>query len=422
MEPRNQDADELFKAGMFAEAEQRYAEALRVDSGNIQALARLGTIALLTNRLADAQKWLTRAIELKSGESWSRRAFGSLARRWFGPEQQTPEALLGQVFCLRDDYRQAAPLLRAAGWKALADKLESFGAVRPYDIENKAEVVRIKFIRTDPLPVVQVRVNHSAPVNFFIDTGGAEVILDTDFAQEIGVMRFGIERGVFGGGKTAGFQHGRVDSLMLGDVAVENVPVIVMNVRPFSGPVFDGLRVDGIIGTFFLYHFLATLDYPAGELILRQKTEQNRQRLEQEAQADSQAVVPFWMADHYMVAWGTVDGSEPLLFFVDTGLAGNGFTCPESTLKAAGIKLKKEIAGEGIGGGGKMMSIPFDVEELTLGDAREHNIPGVYGPFPPHLENAFGFHIGGLISHSFFRPYALTLDFTGMRYFLKRKG
>ena len=41
------------------------------------------------------------------------------------------------------------------------------------------------------------------------------------------------------------------------------------------------------------------------------------------------------------------------------------------------------------------MSIPFDVEELTLGDAREHNIPGVYGPFPPHLENAFGFHIGG---------------------------
>ena len=32
MEPRNQDADELFKAGMFAEAEQRYAEALRVGS------------------------------------------------------------------------------------------------------------------------------------------------------------------------------------------------------------------------------------------------------------------------------------------------------------------------------------------------------------------------------------------------------
>ena len=96
----------------------------------------------------------------------------------------------------------------------------SFGAVRPYGIESKAEVVRVKFIRTDPLPIVQVRVNNSAPVNFFIDTGGAEVILDTDFAQEIGVTRFGIERGVFGGGKTAGFEHGRVDSLMLGDVAV----------------------------------------------------------------------------------------------------------------------------------------------------------------------------------------------------------
>ncbi len=422
MKPRDPNADDLFKAGKFAEAEQCYTEVLWGDPGNIRALTRLGTIALLANRLDDTQKWLTRAIELKGSKSWSRRVVGSLARRWSGPEQQAPEAVLGQVFYLRDDYQQAAPLLRAAGWKAQAKKLESFGNVRPYHVESQAEVVRIKFIMADPLPVVQVRVNGSEPVNFFIDTGGAEVFIDAEFAEEISAAQFGIERGVFGGGKVAGFQHGRVDSLMLDDLVVKNVPVTVMDVRRFSGPAFGGMRVDGVIGTFFLYHFLATLDYPAGELILRPKSEQDLQRLEQEAREHNYAVVPFWMADHYMVARGTINGSEPLLFFVDTGLAGAGFTCPQSTLQEAGLKLQENLAGEGLGGGGKMTSIPFDVGELTLGDAREHNIQGVYGPFPPQLEKAFGFRIGGLISHTFFRPYAFTLDFTSMRYFLERKA
>jgi predicted aspartyl protease len=422
MKAHSQGADDLFQAGKFAEAEQCYAEALRGDPDDVRLLTRLGAIALLANRLDDARKWLTQAIELKGTKPWSQRVGGRLVQRLLRPAEQTPEVLLGQVFYLRDDYPQAARLLRATEWKAQAQKLESFGKIKPYHIEGQPEIVRVKFSMTDPLPVVQVCVNGGEPVNFFIDTGGAEVIIDAEFATEVGAAQFGLERGVFGGGKVAGYQHGRIDSLTLGDLAVKNVPVTVMDVRRFSDPVFGGKRVDGIIGTFFLYHFLATLDYPADELILRPRTEQNLQRLEQEAKEHNHVVVPFWMADHYMVAWGAVDGSKPLLFFVDTGLAGAGFTCPQSTLQEANIKLGEGLTIEGSGGGGKMTSQLFEVEELTLGDAREHNLQGAYGPFPPQLENAFGFHIGGLISHTFFRPYAFTLDFTGMRYFLERKA
>jgi len=32
----------------------------------------------------------------------------------------------------------------------------------------------------------------------------------------------------------------------------------------------------------------------------------------------------------------------------------------------------------------------------------------------------FGFRVGGLISHTFFRPYALTFDFDQMRMFMVR--
>jgi len=364
---------------------------------------------------------LTRAIELKGKKPWSRRAFDNAAQRLLKSAEQTPEALLGQVFYLRDDYQRAAPLLYTTAWKTQAKKLESFGAARPYQIEGQTEVVRVKFSMTDPLPVVQVRVNGGEPVNFFIDTGGAEVIIDTEFAKEIGAAQFGMERGVFGGGKVAGYQHGRIDALLLGDLVVKNVPVTMMDVRRFSDPVFGGTQIDGVIGTFFLYHFLATLDYPAGELILRLKTEQNLQRFEQEAKEHSPAVIPFWMADHTMVAWGTVNQSGPLLFFVDTGLAGAGFTCPQSTLQEASIKLDGGQLIEGSGGGGKISSTLFEVEELTLGNAREYKVLGAYGAFPPQLENAFGFRIGGLISHTFFKPYAFTLDFIRMRYFLEGK-
>lgn len=195
----------------------------------------------------------------------------------------------------------------------------------------------------------------------------------------------------------------------------------IQKVRQFSGPIFGGRGVDGIIGTILLYHFLSTLDYPQGELILRRKTKKNLKQFEKNGQAIGYIVIPFWMAgDHYMVAWGTANKSEPMLFFVDTGLAGGGFSCPESTLKKASIKLNESKAGEGMGGGGKVKVVPFVVDELTLGEAKEQGIRGFFSGLSP-IENAFGFHIGGLISHGFFRHYSLTFDFSGMRFFLKRE-
>ena len=56
---------------------------------------------------------------------------------------------------------------------------------------------------------------------------------------------------------------------------------------------------------------------------------------------------------------------------------------PESTLKKANIKLLESQTSEGVGGGGKFRSVPFVVEELNFGEAREKNVPGSFsGPFP----------------------------------------
>jgi len=391
----------LFKEGKFAEAEKIYSDSLRADPKNYATLVRLGFIALLSNRLDEAEKRLKSAMDLK-------------------PDESAPKSLLAEAYYRRDDFLRAAPFFRAAGDLAKADQLDSFKSGAPYQIEGPPGEASVAFVMTDPLPVVSVKVNGREAVNFFIDTGAGQVIVDTEYAKELGLAFFGSETGTFAGGKKAPYQFSRLESLTLGDVAVRNAPVQVMPVRQYSQAVFGGRRVDGIIGTVFLYHFLATLDYPGGRLILRRPTAENVRRLEEEAKNAGAVSQPFWMSgDHYMVAWGAVNQSRPMLFFVDTGLAGGGFTCPESTLKEAGIKLMESAASEGLGGGGKVRVVPFVVEQLSFGEALKKNVRGLFtGGFP--VEEALGFHIGGLISHGFFRPFALTFDFTRMRLYLKR--
>ena len=62
-----------------------------------------------------------------------------------------------------------------------------------------------------------MRVNGGDEVTFFIDTGGSEVALDTDFAKELGLPQFGEVQGTFSGGEHAKVGQSRIESLTLGD-------------------------------------------------------------------------------------------------------------------------------------------------------------------------------------------------------------
>jgi predicted aspartyl protease len=392
------EAGALFREGKFAEAETLYAKGQAGDPKNYDALLGLGTIALFKNDLAAAEKWLKQAVALK-------------------PDDAAAKGQLVLVYYRRDDFARAAPLYRSLGAEAITKKLESFANDPPYKIEGKADVCRIPFVHTDPLPLIQVKVKGET-VYFLIDTGGSEIYLDPELAKKVGATEFGSTTGLYGGGLKASMAQGRVEEVTLGEFVVRNVPVHILSTRPFSAAA-RGKKVDGILGTVMLSHFLATLDYPGGQLVLRRKTAEQLKQVEEQVRSAKGAAVPFWMAgDHFMVARGQVNKSKPMLFFADTGLAGGGFVCPKSTLTEAGIKLPEGPGLEGVGGGGKVRAVPFKVDELSLGPVRGRDIQAFAGVFPEPMEYGEGFRIGGFISHQFFRPYALTLDFTGMRFFL----
>jgi len=401
-------ADRLFQAGKFSGAGKLCSQIVARNPKDYSATLQLGRIALLSNRLDDAQKWLEKAITLQ-------------------PAETDPKVMLAEAFYRRDDFQKAVASLNGvdvSSNKLIREqyptlnvaKLESFKGQTPYELNGNRTSTRVKFVKTDPLPIINVRVNGGKEVTFFIDTGGSEVTLDTDFAKELGVPQFGAMQGTFSGGQHAEVQLGRIESLTLGDWTVKNLPIAMLPLRQLSEG-FGVKQIDGIIGTTLFYHFLTTMDYPHGELVLRRK---NAQSLEEfKKSAGKRVVVPIWMAsDHFMVGWGRVEILPPSLLFVDTGLMGAGVKLAESIIKKAGIKLDESKASEGAGGGGTLKIVPYTVHQLSFGEIKEENVPGVYdGPFP--WEYTFGFHLAGMVGHDFFKPYAVTFDFQNMQIFLQ---
>jgi Aspartyl protease len=290
--------------------------------------------------------------------------------------------------------------------------LQSFAGQTPYQVQGDGSVNHVKFLQTDPLPLVSVRINGSQEVTFFIDTGGSEVALDSDFAQELGAPNYGSVQGTFSGGQQATVSHTRIDSLALGRWTIQNLPAVMLPLRQLSD-IAGGRTINGVIGTTLFYHFLTTLDYPGGELVLRKKSAKEWRT------ATKGVIVPFWMAsDHFMVGWGQVEDQPPSLLFVDTGLIGAGVKLGETMLKNAGITLAYDKAATGAGGGGTLTTVPYVVHNLSFGKIQEINVPGLYdGPFP--WETLFGFYLAGMVGHDFFRPYALTFDFEHMQIRLK---
>jgi len=392
--------DSLLKEGKFTEAEAAYKEILKKEPDNYQAVFSMGRVNLYKNSLEESEKWLKKAIKLNS-------------------EEKEPKALLAEAYYRRDNFQEAEPLFRAIDKVPMADKLQYLSGKEAYKVESEVDVTSVEFVQTDPLPVVKMRINNGEEGLFLIDTGGWELIIDTEFAEEVGAKKFGEETATFAGGRKAPNYHGAVHQVEIGDFIIKNVPVNINDSPKMADGMFEK-PFRGIIGTVFLYHFIFTLDYPDAKLILQRKTKEDTRKMKSQVGSKDKIVVPFWMAgDHIMIARGTVNTSKPVLFFVDTGLAGGGFTGTDWLVQEANIQLSEESF-EGMGGGGKVMVKTAVVDEITLGDAKETEVMGIFGAVPPDFGKKFGLRIGGIISHGFFRPYKLTFDFTTMNLFLER--
>lgn len=409
-------ANRMYEEGKFSDAAGQYDELLIMNEKDSYVLERLGNLALYSNRSNEAADYFRKAM---SHKSWSERIWP------FSADIHYRTAL---AYYRKNDFAAAAEgFKKAAGpfgaigeMKAFHRQMLLFKGKTPYRTEGPEETV-IPFEKTDPLPLIRVSVNGGAPELFLIDTGGGELILDEGYAQKVKAETVSSLKGGYAGNSKGTTKLGSVQSVKLGDFVMYDVPVWTLDLSAISAEILQSGEISGIVGTRVLMQFISTIDYRNGALVLRRNSDSSYSAYMKTLSTKPRKSIPFWLTDmHVMVTEGKINGQGPVLFFVDTGLAGKGFTATSDLLDRAGIIPDWSKAESGAAGGGEAESTDITAKTLSIGSGEnlieKHDISGcmIKGGVPV-LGSTLGFSIEGLVSHKFFRDSSLTFDYRAMR-------
>jgi len=393
-------AQVLLESGAFERARREVAPLLDMPEPSADAVLLAARLAYFTGDYGEAE-----------------RLYGEIL--WRDPANPRAATGLVSTYYQTNAFARAAELPEAvrSGVKLpTLDLMLAFGGEAPYRVawagEHEAVVT---FLATAPLPVIEVTVA-GRPLKAIIDTGADCFILDSGIAGELGVRPVASMMGTFAGGMQAEVGFARVDSLALGGVTLRSVPVSLLPTTPLT---LGEHEIGGIVGTAVLRQFLSTLDYPNGKLVLRERAPGAGEAFLAASEGRIADVVPFYLqGTHFILAHGSLNGRDGLLFHVDSGLAGEAaFGAPRQTLAYAGIPVPEVEVRENTvgGGGGGFATGTFEIAELGLGRLTRRDLVGSYGALPPDSYWRLGFIVDGLISHNFLREHAWTFDFDGMK-------
>ncbi|MFI6497875.1 aspartyl protease family protein [Nonomuraea typhae] len=382
-----EDPDKLFKQGNFAGAERAYRRQLRKDERNARAHAQIGYIALLSNRFRVAETHLTKAIEL------SPRDIASTQR-------------LAECFVRQDRLSSAVPLLRRTGRPRDTAYAEMFSAIsgKPWQISG-ARSARLPFLTVDPVPFVEASINGGKRQPFILDTY-ATLDLSQEAADAAGLRAVATQPGGVVDGQEVVLSFGVLDSFKVGGIEIRNLPV---QWNPVKRPTLpNGTDPAGAFGTTIFYHFLTTMDYAGKTLELRRTPGPERGKLGR---------LPLWLAgDHFPCTLGTLGDYGPTTVTVDTGGIASALDITVENAERVGFKVDYEHPNDRFG-----RSYPVTAHKLSLGRAVRRNVvgtavekPGPGMPAPGHSEQ-FGFDLMANFTHEFFKPFAITFDYTRMR-------
>ncbi len=260
----------ILASGVFRNSVEEFRTALSIQEDEALAIAGLAMVDFYENRLDLAIKGLRRAVSLDSGE---------------------PDYIfnLGQAAARSERYKEAADCYerflsiapktdadRRARIRGLIDFLRYLGRQGSLYVLAGESKTSMPFEAFDGRPILKVRVNNNRdPLRFVLDTGSGMSVVSEETAKKLGlraVARGGMARAVGGGGKFD-IVYGFLNSLELGGVRVESVPVYIRHFFDEKNPI------DGYLGLSVISKFIASVDYGDNIFMLRRPSEGNSKDL-----------------------------------------------------------------------------------------------------------------------------------------------
>ena len=382
--------DGFWASGLFKEAEGIYRDILATDPSSPGARAGLGRSLASRSRLEQGLVEVQAALAMDDTRAEFHHTLGMIYRRL--NRYQEASAALQRYVDLLPSVRRSQ---RAEWTRAEIRFLRSFGDRMPLELEGDPDAVHtIPFRLVNDKIVVRARINGDDPFDLVIDTGAEQMVLSKETAQEVRVRPIvnTISAGV-GDVGLRGLDLGRVDSLEVGSLLMRNLPVIIKN--PPLTDLPSKRELDSLSP--LALGLSAVIDYRNHHLILVRHL------------ADEPADIEMPMRFHRLaVVRGVVNQEHPKSFVIDTG--GEVISISLGTATDLGMR--------------RIRHIPLRVYGTSGWDDRAFLLPGVNLAFDEisyenfsvvvlnlHRPSALlGFHIGGIVGHTFLRNYRVVLD------------
>ena len=393
--PRNAEAlsayaDSQWSAGLFDEAEQSWRDALAIAPESSRARSGLARSLASQSKLDEALNEAQAALKLSPRDGELHHTVGAIYER-MNRYEQAAAAYNDYINLLPNKDRSD----KAAWSRSQVRFLKSFGEKQPVAIDEaaSARVHTVDFRVVDDKVLVKVRVNGGRPQDFVLDTGSEQTTISRQTASNANVrpITYTLSAGV-GEVGLRGLQLGRIDSLEIGTLKVENVPVLI------KAPALRGIpkRETESFSPMAL-GLSMTIDYATRKLSMAKRLP-----------ADT-ADFRLPMRHHRLsMVRGLINETHPTYFVVDTG--GEVISISTATAEALNATPSRKIALKVYGTSG------WDREAFLLPGVSLQFKDIAYRNFSVVVLNLrapsvlLGFEVGGIVGHKFLSPYRVSLD------------
>ncbi|HYI13409.1 MAG TPA: aspartyl protease family protein [Thermoanaerobaculia bacterium] len=390
---RKADYLRAIEAGRNMDAKQRR---------NAADLQSLGKAYLAAGRLDDARSHLRAALDLEP----FRIMYAEIA--WNLSEVE----VLSNNFDLALEWAQIAfdRGLQIRRWHI--DYLTALSNVPVYRFSGEnSQRLQFRFGRPD-VPRIETRLNRTVDVEGVVDSGAVLSIISERLAAKLPVKRLGEFEGTFYGllGEPIRVHFGLLESVELGGIIIENVPVAIMpdDKMRFLISKAEGTQfhMDFLLGTNLLKEFRLELDFDRRSVTFTRLSVADRRP------ADDQNLFYQGFRPHVR---GAVNRKGWFLFVLDTG---SEITFLNETQLAA---LPVQVFGtshtatlQGLGGA---MKRGAKVENVEVGLDRW---AGTFKTIPMYASEDKDGAVG-IIGQNFLENFNVIIDFGRMRVDLKRR-